>query len=234
MPGEYAAGATIIHEGDEGDSAYVLLSGRVKVSVTATHGHQSVLCVLGPGELLGEFESIDEDDGPRSADNVALEDVECRVLRVVEFRGFLESHPRAAMVLLDTYVRRIRHSDRRRADVVALDTNHRVARLLLEQVSRRDMGDDNEVDVDLPLTQHELAGLASASRESVVRALTSLRSRGLITTLGAGSRSAMWTDCVSTPADRARPSSRHVGEGNRMSGEEVDRARVRWRSDSGP
>ena len=65
---------------------------------------------------------------------------------------------------------------------MALDTNHRVARLLLEQVSRRDVGDDNEIDVDLPLTQEELAGLAAASRESVVRALTSLRSRGLITT----------------------------------------------------
>ncbi len=89
----YAAGATIIHEGDEGDSVYVLLSGRVKVSVTATDGHQSVLCVLGPGELLGEFESIDEDEGPRTADNVALEDVECRVLRGVEFRRF-SSHTR--------------------------------------------------------------------------------------------------------------------------------------------
>ncbi len=178
----YAAGATIIHEGDDGDSTYVLLNGRVKVSVTATDGHQSVLCVLGPGELLGEFESIDEDGGPRSADNVALEAVECRVLRGVDFRAFLESHPRAALVLLGTYVRRIRHSDRRRADVLALDTNHRVARLLLEQVSRRDVGDDDEIDVDLPLTQEELAGLAAASRESVVRALTTMRSRGLITT----------------------------------------------------
>ena len=90
----YQAGATIIHEGDEGDSVYVLLSGHVKVSVTATDGQQSVLCVLGPGELLGEFESIDEDEGPRTADNVALEVVECRVLRGVEFRAFLESHPR--------------------------------------------------------------------------------------------------------------------------------------------
>ena len=139
-------------------------------------------CVLGPGELLGEFESIDEDGGPRTADNVALEDVECRVIRGVEFRAFLESHPRAAMVLLGAYVRRIRHSDRRRADVVAFDTNHRVARLLLERVSKRDVGDENGIDVDLPLTQEELAGLAAASRESVVRALTSLRSRGLITT----------------------------------------------------
>ena len=178
----YAAGTTIIHEGDEGASAFVLLSGHVKVSVSGADGHQSVLCVLGPGELLGEFESIDDDDGTRTADNVALEDVECRVLRGVELRAFLESHPRAAMVLLGTYVRRLRHSDRRRADVLALDTNHRVARLLLEHVSRRDGGDDNAIDLDLPLTQEELAGLAAASRESVVRALTSLRSRGLITT----------------------------------------------------
>jgi CRP-like cAMP-binding protein len=178
----YAPGATIIHEGDDGNSTYLLLSGRVKVSVTATDGHESVLCVLGPGELLGEFESIVDEGGPRTADNVALEAVECRVLRGVEFRAYLESHPRAALVLLGTYVRRLRHSDRRRADVLALDTNHRVARILLEQVSRGDVGGDDGIDVDLPLTQEELAGLAAASRESVVRALTSLRSRGLITT----------------------------------------------------
>ena len=101
------------------------------------------------------------------------------MIRGTEFRAFLESHPRAALVLLGIYIRRIRHSDRRRSDVGSLDTTHRVARLLLEQVGPHD---GNEVDVDLPLTQHELAGLVAASRESVVHALASLRSSGMIAT----------------------------------------------------
>jgi CRP/FNR family transcriptional regulator, cyclic AMP receptor protein len=178
----FSKGATLINEGDEIGNVYVLLAGRVKVSVTAADGTESVLCVLGPGELLGEFEAIDLDTEVRTADNVALEALQCRVLRHVEFRTYLEEHPRAALVLLGVYVRRLRHSDRRRADVVALDAAHRVARLLIEQASAGDETANGEVEIDLPLTQHELASLASASRESVVRALTSLRNRGLVAT----------------------------------------------------
>lgn len=178
----YPPGTTIIHDGDEGESVYVLLAGHVKISVTTADGHESVLCVLDPGELMGEFEAIDTDGGTRTADNVAIEQFDCRVLRSADFRAYLESHPRAAMLLLGVYIRRLRDSDRRRADVVAFDVTHRVARLLLEQVSRRHTCEDGNIDVDLPLTQHELAGLAAASRESVVRALTELRTRGLIAT----------------------------------------------------
>jgi CRP-like cAMP-binding protein len=178
----YPPGATIVHNGDEGNSVYVLLAGRVKVRVTTLDGHESVLYVLEPGELVGEFEVIDTDAATRTADNVALEAVECRVLRGADFRAYLESHPRAAILLLSVYIRRLRHADRRRTDVVAFDITHRIARLLLEQVHHRHTGAASDVDVDLPLTQHELAGLAAASRESVVRALTELRTRGLITT----------------------------------------------------
>jgi CRP/FNR family transcriptional regulator, cyclic AMP receptor protein len=178
----FPAGATLIHEGDEVGSVYVLLTGRVKISFNTADGHESVLCVLGPGELLGEFEAVDLDIETRTADHVALEPLECRVLRHAEFRTYLEEHPRAALVLLGVYVRRICHSDRRRADVIAFDTAHRVARLLIEQASTADTRQNGEVEIDLPLTQHELAGLASASRESVVRALTSLRRRGLVAT----------------------------------------------------
>jgi CRP-like cAMP-binding protein len=177
----YPPRATIIHHGDEGESVYVLLAGRVKVRVATRDGHESILCVLEPGELMGEFEAIDADDGTRTADNVALETVECRVLRSADFRAYLESRPRAALLLLGVYIRRLRQADRRRTDTVAFDTTHRVARLLLEHVNGRHTR-GRDVEIDLPLSQVELAGMAAASRESVVRALTELRTRGLIAT----------------------------------------------------
>jgi CRP/FNR family transcriptional regulator, cyclic AMP receptor protein len=42
--------------------------------------------------------------------------------------------------------------------------------------------DATQVDLDIPLTQAELASLIATSRDSLVRALTSLRSRGLVAT----------------------------------------------------
>ena len=38
------------------------------------------------------------------------------------------------------------------------------------------------VDIDIPLTQQELASLIASSRESIVRSLRSLRARRLVTT----------------------------------------------------
>ena len=119
---------------------------------------------------------------PEPAENVALEPVECRVVSGREFRAFLESHPSVTLALLRLVYRRLRAADRRRIESGSLDTVHRLARYLLELVDDDGRPGATGVTIDIPLTQHELATLIAASRDSVVRALTSLRSRGLVTT----------------------------------------------------
>jgi CRP-like cAMP-binding protein len=59
---------------------------------------------------------------------------------------------------------------------------HRLARFILEMTEGHGRPDQNAIDVDIPLTQDELASLISASRDSVVRVLMSLRARGLVST----------------------------------------------------
>ena len=63
-------------QGDHSDAVFVLLEGQVKVVLTTPEGRTVVLCVLGPGEVLGEFESIRGGESPREAGNVNLCDVE--------------------------------------------------------------------------------------------------------------------------------------------------------------
>jgi CRP-like cAMP-binding protein len=162
---------------------FVVVAGRVKVSEVTPDGREIMLAVDGPGDLLGEFEAVDPDSGPRTAANVALEPVECRELTGEEFRGVLQSHPRIALMLLRWTIRRLKAADRRRIDATSLDTTHRLARLLLELADNRAQADHPpRVDIDIPLTQEELASLIVASRDTVVRAITSLRSRGFIAT----------------------------------------------------
>lgn len=178
----YRRGAPIISQGDHGDTVFVLLSGRVKVTVTTADGREILLAVDGPGELLGEFEAIERAGGPRAADNVALEDVECRAMTGQEFRDVLASSPSIPLVLLRWAVRRLHFADRRRVDAASFDTTRRLARLLLELADDLGHVDPSQVEIDIPLTQEELASLIAASRDAVVRALTSLRSRHLIAT----------------------------------------------------
>ena len=85
--------------------------------------------------------------------------------------------PTAALELSRYVIRKLRSGDQRRVDATSLDASHRLAAFLVE---RAGAGDGNELDI--ALTQEELASFIASSRESVVRALTALRSRGLIET----------------------------------------------------
>jgi CRP/FNR family transcriptional regulator, cyclic AMP receptor protein len=181
-PRAYRRGASITVQGDHSDTVFVLLRGWVKVILDTVDGQEIVLSVLGPGDLLGEFEAIDGDGGPRTAGNVSLEPVNCQVLVGDEFRAYLENHPRAALTLMRVIIHRLRTADRRRTDSGSLDTVHRLSRLLVELADAHGRPTKVGLEIEIPLKQQELASLISSSRESVVRALRSLRSRGLVAT----------------------------------------------------
>jgi CRP/FNR family cyclic AMP-dependent transcriptional regulator len=173
----YRRGATIVVQGARDDTVWVVLEGRVKVTLDTPDGREVVLAVLGPGDLLGEFEAIEPELVSRTASNVALDPVECRVFAADDLRRFLIAHPAAALELLRLTIRKVRAGDRRRVDATRLDASHRLAHFLVERADAQ-----RERELDIALTQEELASLIASSRESVVRALTALRTRGLIET----------------------------------------------------
>jgi len=173
----YRRGATIVLQGARDDTVFVVLEGRVKVTLDTPDGREVVLGLLGPGDLLGEWEAIDPELVSRAASEVALEPVECRVFSADDLRQFLVDHPAAALQLLRLTIRNFLTADRRRVDATALDAPHRLAHFLVERADAQ-----RESELDIALTQEELASLLASSRESVVRALTALRTRGLIET----------------------------------------------------
>ena len=58
----------------------------------------------------------------------------------------------------------------------------RLAALLLQLAGQHGNGTNGEIQIALPLSQEELAGLASTSRTTVTRALRNWRRRGFIRT----------------------------------------------------
>jgi len=76
---------------------------------------------------------------------------------------------------------RLRTSDRRRVEFGAYGTTRRVARLLVDLAADgRPSG--TTVVLRSGLTQDDLAGMVGASRESVARALATLRTLGFVST----------------------------------------------------
>ena len=178
----YRRGAQLVVQGDRRDTVFVIITGRVKVTLDSGDGREIALSTLGPGDLVGEFEAIEGNGHPRTGGTVALDEVECRAFSADDFRSFLNAHPQAAMVLLRVVIRRLLTADRRRSDSGSVDATQRLCRFLLEQVEAGEHPVGDVIELDVPLTQAELAGVIGSSRESIVRSLSTLRSNGLITT----------------------------------------------------
>jgi CRP-like cAMP-binding protein len=176
----YARGQALMHAGQVPHDVLVLQSGRVKVSGTTDAGREILLAFRGPGDLVGELSALDEQ--PRSASIVALEAVEALALSHDQFRAVLAQHPSASLALLRVLSDRLRDADAKRVQFAGYTTMGRVAFCLLELCDRFGEAEEGAVEIDLPLSQEELAGWAGSSLESVGRALQQMRGLGWIET----------------------------------------------------
>src|SRR6266704_3774506 len=48
-------GDSLFSEGDPGDRLYVILDGKIKLGATSGDGRETLLAILGPGEMFGEL-----------------------------------------------------------------------------------------------------------------------------------------------------------------------------------
>jgi CRP/FNR family transcriptional regulator, cyclic AMP receptor protein len=177
----FSRGTALFHERQPPDRVIVLLSGRVKLCAATADGREVIFEVRGPGEgVLGELGAIDGQ--PRVASALALEPVEALVIPTADFIAVVERFPQVATVLLKMLAQRLRESDLRRIEYAAYDTVGRVAARLVELAQRYGQQTAEGVQIDLSITQEELAGWTGASREALIKALQALRQLGWIDT----------------------------------------------------
>ena len=172
------AGATLFLEGDDPYDLMIIEAGDIKLVATALNGQETLLDVLSAGEVLGELSAID--GAPRSATAVALTPVELTSIPVDRFLEFLQKHPASMGALLAVTVRRLRMSNRRQLEFTTSDALGRVCARIDELADRYGRAggpgaDADPVQIDLPITQTELAQWCGLSREAVVKALRKLR-----------------------------------------------------------
>lgn len=168
----------IFSEGEAGDRMYVILDGKVKLGQTSPDGRESLLAVLGPGEVFGELSLFDP--GPRTATATAVTDTIVIGLGHSDLRPWLTGRPEVAEALLQALAQRLRRTNEALADLVFSDVPGRVAKQLLELADKFGQPGPDGVLVHHDLTQEELAQLVGASRETVNKALADFTQRGWI------------------------------------------------------
>ena len=173
---EFSRGETVFVEGEQGDTLYIVLSGKVKVGRRAADGRENMLSVMGPSDMFGELSLFDP--GPRTATATVLIDARLASLQHSSLRPWINDRPEIAEQLLRVLARRLRRTNDALADLIFTDVPGRVAKALLGLAERFGTQEADGVRVHHDLTQEELAQLVGASRETVNKALADFASRG--------------------------------------------------------
>lgn len=173
---ELPRGTSVFVEGDEGDRLFLIASGSVKLGRRSPDGRESLLSVMGPGDMFGELSLFDP--GRRTATATTVSDTVLLELTHDELVVWLERHPAVAKHLLAALAHRLRRTNEALGDLVFADVPGRVAKALLDLATRFGEPVPEGLRVAHGLTQEELAQLVGASRETVNKTLADFTARG--------------------------------------------------------
>ena len=94
----YNNGQALFNQGDIGEEMFIILSGKISVSVMTSDGGMIEVAVLGTGQFLGEMSIFD--NAPRSAACIIVEDAELLSLSRDSFFDLIHNYPETAIKIL--------------------------------------------------------------------------------------------------------------------------------------
>ncbi|MEO1251421.1 MAG: Crp/Fnr family transcriptional regulator [Pseudomonadota bacterium] len=169
----------IFAQGDESDCLYIILSGRIKISVYSDAGKETVLAFIGENEILGEMGVFD--GGARSASATTLDETRAMRLSRQDIVNFLKDNPSVALHIIAALSQRLRETNKHLEDIATLPGAPRLARALLRlsELYGSDQ-EDGSVRIDIKVSQGNLGAHAGLMRENVNRQMKVWQSEGVI------------------------------------------------------
>jgi CRP/FNR family transcriptional regulator, cyclic AMP receptor protein len=175
----FPGGALLFVEGQIPRGAYVLCSGKAKLSTTSRDGKVLILKIAEAGEVLGlsavisgqPFQVTAETAGPCQVNFIERE----ALLQRIAKSGELGLHSSQALS------REFQSAYQDIHDLIlARSSAGKLAKLLLSGATSREKADSNELRIRPTLTHEEMAQMIGSSRETVTRLLGDLKKKELI------------------------------------------------------
>ena len=177
---QFEADQMIFSRGDPGRDIYLVIEGRIRLSVLSSDGRELSFDHAGPGHVFGEIATLD--GGERTAGATAISRVQAMSLPQKALMELIENNPKVAIAAIRFLCQRLRDTDQRLEAIALHRIEVRLARLMLSALKLQSATvKDGKAKLDLGMSQGELALLIGASRPKVNIALTMLEDMGAIT-----------------------------------------------------
>ena len=177
-PARVPAGAFLFQQGDPACHFYVLARGRVKMLQLTPDGHQIVLRLLVPGEMIGSVASGERAVYPAAAQ--ALDEVVALRWDRRALIALMDRHPVLSRNILTVMAGRMRDIQDRYRELATEQVEQRVARAILRLVRHNGRKTPGGVLIDAPLSRQDLAELSGTTLYTVSRLLTRWEQQGLV------------------------------------------------------
>ena len=176
---EFTPDQMIFSRGDPGREIYLVIEGRIRLSILSSDGRELSFAHAGPGSMFGEIATLD--GGERTAGATAISRVQAMALPQKALLELIENNPKVAAAAIRFLCPRLRETDQRLEAIALHRIEVRLARLMLSALKLQSPGaKGGKATLDLGMSQGELALLIGASRPKVNIALTMLEDMGAI------------------------------------------------------
>lgn len=174
---QFPKNTVIVSQGDDTDSFYVIIQGKVDVFLHNDKGKEIIINTLGVCESFGELAPLG--GIPRQASIITTEDSSFGIISRQIFMDTLLVKPAIAMRIIDLLITRIQDLTEEVSSLALEDVYNRVVRVLYKHAE-----EVGEKLVTEKLTQQDIASRVGATREMVHRILKELKTGGYISIEG--------------------------------------------------
>ncbi len=174
---QFPKNTVIVSQGDDTDSFYVIVQGKVDVFLQNDKGKEIIINTLGLCESFGELAPLG--GIPRQASIITTEDSTFGIISRQVFMDTLLVKPSIGMRIIDLLITRIQDLTEEVSSLALEDVYNRVVRVLYKHAD--EVGDKL---VTEKLTQQDIASRVGATREMVHRILKELKTGGYISIEG--------------------------------------------------
>jgi len=172
-PGEMVFGPT-----RQPANVWLVEQGLVRIHRLASDGRQVTVALVRPGHIFGEAPVLS--DQPRISFAEAMRRSSCWQIPREAFLHIVRSDPDAGFAITKEIAGRMQRIESRLEDLAFRSVDMRVARALLRLAEDFGRPAGTWTELELSLTQSELATLVGATRQSVNESLRTLVQRGVI------------------------------------------------------
>lgn len=172
----------VFYEGNQPYGLYCVASGKIKIYKMDSNGHQQIVRLVGPGDIMGYRCLLANESYTATAETLEEADI-CFVDKKTFFH-IIETHPATAFHVFSVLAQDLGRAEHQLLNVVHKNIRERLAELFL--IFEKKYGEKAEqgIRLKITLTREELAELIGTTQESVIRLLTEFKQDGLIAVQG--------------------------------------------------